>query len=90
VFNDRGEAFLRARVNGAVRAGTVSARLNWAKLSPHGASINVLTSERLTDMGGGATFYSALVEVEAFCGPIRLAAARSGQADNERSGSPKS
>ncbi len=63
VFNDRGEAFLRARVNGAVRPGTVSARLYWAKLSP-GGSINVLTSERLTDMGGGATFYSALVEVE--------------------------
>ncbi|HJS99091.1 MAG TPA: molybdopterin-dependent oxidoreductase [Terriglobales bacterium] len=76
VFNDRGEAFLRARVNGAVRAGTVSARLNWAKLSPRGASINVLTSERLTDMGRGATFYSALVEVEAFCG-------------RERSGSPQ-
>jgi anaerobic selenocysteine-containing dehydrogenase len=77
VFNDRGEAFLRARVNGAVRPGTVSARLNWAKLSPGGASINVLTSERLTDMGRGATFYSALVEVEAFCG-------------RERSGSPQS
>ena len=76
VFNDRGEAFLRARVNGAVRPGTVSARLNWAKLSPGGASINVLTSERLTDMGRGATFYSALVEVEAFCG-------------RERSGSPQ-
>ncbi|HKW27617.1 MAG TPA: molybdopterin-dependent oxidoreductase [Terriglobales bacterium] len=76
VFNDRGEAFLRARVNGAVRPGTVSARLNWAKLSSRGASINVLTSERLTDMGGGATFYSALVEVEAFCG-------------RERSGSPQ-
>ncbi|MGE5207022.1 MAG: molybdopterin-containing oxidoreductase family protein [Chlamydiota bacterium] len=64
VFNERGEAFLRARVKGAVRPGTVSARLNWAKLSPAGASINVLTSERLTDMGRGATFYSALVEVE--------------------------
>ena len=71
VFNDRGEAFLRARVNGAVRPGTVSARLNWAKLSPGGASINVLTSERLTDMGRGATFYSALVEVEALCGRER-------------------
>jgi anaerobic selenocysteine-containing dehydrogenase len=67
VFNDRGEAFLRARVNGAVPPGTVSARLNWAKLSPAGASINVLTSERLTDMGRGATFYSALVEVEPLC-----------------------
>jgi molybdopterin guanine dinucleotide-containing S/N-oxide reductase-like protein len=70
VFNDRGETFLWARVNGAVRPGTVSARLNWAKLSS-GGSINVLTSERLTDMGGGATFYSALVEVEPFCGGER-------------------
>jgi len=33
-------------------------------LAPDGKSINVLTSDRLTDMGGGATFYSALVEVE--------------------------
>ncbi len=65
VFNDRGETFLQARVNGAVQPGTVSARLNWAKLSPGGACINVLTSERLTDMGASATFYSALVEVEA-------------------------
>ena len=65
VFNQRGEVFLRARVNGAVRLGTVSARLNWAKLSPGGHSINVLTSDRLTDMGGAASFYSALVEVEA-------------------------
>lgn len=68
IFNERGEAFLRARVNGAVRPGTVSGRLNWAKLSPRGASINVLTSERLTDMGGAATFYSALVEVETAAG----------------------
>ena len=64
VFNQRGQVFLRARVNGAVRPGTVSARLNWAKLSPGGHSINVLTSERLTDMGGSASFYSALVQVE--------------------------
>jgi hypothetical protein len=26
--------------------------------------VNALTSERLTDIGGGATFYSTLVEVE--------------------------
>ena len=30
---------------------------------PGGANINALTSERLTDIGGGATFYSTLVEV---------------------------
>jgi len=64
VFNDRGEIFLRARVDGAVQAGVVGARLGWAKLSEGGLNINVLTSARLTDLGGGATFYSTLVEVE--------------------------
>ena len=33
VFNHRGEIFLKARVDGAVQPGVVSARLNWAKLS---------------------------------------------------------
>jgi anaerobic selenocysteine-containing dehydrogenase len=64
VFNHRGEIFLKARVDGAVQPGVVSARLNWAKLTPGGRNINVLTSEKLTDMGNSATFYSVLVEVE--------------------------
>jgi anaerobic selenocysteine-containing dehydrogenase len=64
VFNDRGEHRLRARVNGAVQAGVVAAALNWAKLTPGGSNINTLTSEKLTDMGNSATFYSVLVEVE--------------------------
>ncbi len=64
VFNQRGEIFLRARVDGSVQAGVVGARLGWAKLSEDGSNINVLTSDTLTDLGGGATFYSTLVEVE--------------------------
>ncbi len=64
VFNRRGEIRLRARVDGAVQAGVVSARLHWAKLSPGNRNINVLTSEKLTDLGNSATFYSVLVEVE--------------------------
>jgi anaerobic selenocysteine-containing dehydrogenase len=64
VFNARGELHLRARVNGAVQPGVVGASLNWAKLTPEGRNINVLTSEKLTDMGNSATFYSVLVEVE--------------------------
>ncbi len=63
VFNGRGKIALRALVNGHVGAGVVSARLDWNKLSRHGANVNALTSERLTDIGGGATFYSTLVEV---------------------------
>ena len=64
VFNGRGELTLRAHVNGAVQPGVVASRLNWAKLSPEGINVNVLTSETLTDIGGGATFYSCLVEVQ--------------------------
>ena len=75
VFNDRGSITLKARVNGggannvannvpsSVPRGVVAARLKWAKLSPEKQNINVLTSERLTDIGRGATFYSCLVEV---------------------------
>ena len=64
VFNGRGEVSLEARVDGKVQPGVVSARLNWAKMSPGFQSINALTSEKLTDMGNSATFYSVLVEVE--------------------------
>ena len=64
IFNDRGEIFLTAAIDGKVPAGVVAASLNWAKLTPGGRNINVLTSDRLTDMGGGPVFYSVLVEVE--------------------------
>jgi anaerobic selenocysteine-containing dehydrogenase len=64
VYNRRGEIFLKARVDGAVQPGVVSARLNWAKLGPGFRNINVLTSEKLSDLGNSATFYSVLVEVE--------------------------
>jgi anaerobic selenocysteine-containing dehydrogenase len=64
VYNHRGEIFLQARVDGAVQPGVVAARLNWAKLGPGLRNINVLTSEKLSDLGNSATFYSVLVEVE--------------------------
>ena len=67
----RGEMLLTARVNGAVQPGVVAATLNWAKLTPGERNINVLTSEKLTDMGNSATFYSVLVEVELASQPRR-------------------
>ena len=63
VFNGRGRLALKAVVNGHVGAGVVSARLDWNKLSADGGNVNALTSETLTDIGGGPTFYSTLVEV---------------------------
>jgi molybdopterin guanine dinucleotide-containing S/N-oxide reductase-like protein len=63
IFNDRGALTLTALVNGSLPAGVVAARLDWAKLHPEGNNVNALTSERLTDIGRAATFYSTLVEV---------------------------
>ena len=64
-FNDRGSLLLTAEVDGVVGRGVVRApAVRWAKRSADGRSANALTSERLTDIGGGPTFYSCLVEVE--------------------------
>jgi molybdopterin guanine dinucleotide-containing S/N-oxide reductase-like protein len=63
-FNGRGELIFQARVNGSVQSGTVASHLHWAKLSAGGKNSNALTSEKLTDLGNSATFYSVLVEVE--------------------------
>lgn len=63
VYNGRGEIRLRARVDGSVPPGVVAAHLDWARGAAGGKNINALTSDRLSDMGGGATFYSVLVEV---------------------------
>lgn len=63
IWNGRGSILLQAKVNGNVPAGVVACRLGWNKHSNSGQGANVLTSEALTDMGRGATFYSTLVEV---------------------------
>jgi anaerobic selenocysteine-containing dehydrogenase len=65
VHNGRGEAILRAELSLEVARGIVCApSVRWPKLAPGGNSVNMLTSQRLTDKGGGATFYSCLVQVE--------------------------
>ena len=64
VWNDRGCLTLVARISESIPEGTVASKLDWQKLSRDGSNVNQLTSQRLTDIGGGATFYSTLVEVE--------------------------
>jgi anaerobic selenocysteine-containing dehydrogenase len=65
VYNDRGACLLRASVDERVRPGVVCApSTRWGKRAPDRHNINALTSERITDFGGGATFYSCLVQVE--------------------------
>ena len=64
-FNARGACVLTAKVDDATRPGVVCApSVRWPRRSPGGRNVNALTSERLTDAGGGPTFYSCLVEVE--------------------------
>jgi anaerobic selenocysteine-containing dehydrogenase len=64
-FNDRGSLLLTAEVDGVVGRGVVRApAVRWARRAPDGRSANALTSEKLTDIGRGPTFYSCLVEVE--------------------------
>jgi anaerobic selenocysteine-containing dehydrogenase len=65
VRNDRGAVRLTARVTDRTRRGVVVApSIWWRKLSVDGNNANAVTSQALTDFGGGATFYDVLVEVE--------------------------
>jgi anaerobic selenocysteine-containing dehydrogenase len=65
VFNDRGQVQLEAALTDDVRPGVVVSRgLWWGRHSPGGHGVNATTPQRLADMGGGATFFSNLVDVD--------------------------
>ena len=69
VFNDRGSFIARARVGRKARAGVVVAlSVWWKKLTADGRNANEVTSQSITDVGRGATFYDCLVEVERAAG----------------------
>jgi anaerobic selenocysteine-containing dehydrogenase len=63
IWNDRGEMRLTAMLNAHLPPGVVAGKLDWNKMNAEGNNVNALTSQRLTDIGAGATFYSTLVEV---------------------------
>ena len=63
-WNDLGEAVFILRVTEKVPAGVVVAEgVWWLEFAPGDRSVNVLTSQRLTDQGGGSTFYDNRVDV---------------------------
>ena len=63
-FNDRGSFLAAARVSEAARPGVVvGLSIWWPKMCPGGRNANAVTSQELTDLGAGATFYDCLVEV---------------------------
>ncbi len=65
IFNQRGSFIAKARVTDKARPGlVVGLSIWWKKFARDGKNVNEVTSQRLTDMGGGPTFYDVLVEVE--------------------------
>ncbi|HKS22383.1 MAG TPA: molybdopterin oxidoreductase family protein [Thermoanaerobaculia bacterium] len=64
VWNDRGAFTAEAVISAKVRPGVVAApSIWWGKLTDDGANANETTSQAVTDMGGGATFFDNRVEV---------------------------
>jgi anaerobic selenocysteine-containing dehydrogenase len=65
IYNDRGSFTARARGGDKAREGVVVAlSVWWKKLTADKRNANEVTAKALTDLGGGATFYDCLVEVE--------------------------
>jgi anaerobic selenocysteine-containing dehydrogenase len=66
VFNALGEVRCRLAVDADMRPGVVSlAKGLWSGRTDNGATANALCSDALSDLGGGATFNDARVQVEA-------------------------
>jgi anaerobic selenocysteine-containing dehydrogenase len=65
VFNGLGEVQCAARVDATIRAGTVSLPKGlWRKSTWNQTTANTLAPDTLTDLGGGACFNDARVQVE--------------------------
>lgn len=66
VFNQRGSHRCKLEVSKRARPGVVNGLgIWWRKLGSDGTNVNEVTSQRLTDLGRGPTFYDCLVQVEA-------------------------
>jgi len=66
IFNDRGAFTAEAVISDRVRPGVVSApSVWWARLTADRNNANHTTSQALTDIGAGATFYDNQVDVQA-------------------------
>ena len=65
VFNDLGEVVCLASVSPTVRPGTVSLPKGlWGRHTANGSTANALAPDTLTDIGAGACFNDARVQVE--------------------------
>jgi hypothetical protein len=63
-FNGLGEVPFRLSATGKVPPGLVVAEgVWWTVFAPGDRTVNALTSQRLTDRGGGSTFYDNRIDV---------------------------
>ena len=66
VFNARGEYRVKAHVSTRARPGVVNGLgIWWRKFGVDGTNVNQVTSQQLTDIGRGPTFYDCAVQVAA-------------------------
>ncbi len=66
VFNQRGTYHCQLLVSERARPGVVNGLgVWWRKMGLEGTNVNQLTSQKLTDLGQGPTFYDCLVQVQA-------------------------
>ncbi|MDT8859884.1 molybdopterin oxidoreductase family protein [Alkalihalobacillus sp. MEB130] len=61
IWNDRGECELPVAVGENVLPGVIVSQGLWADMDGKKQLVNALTPDRLSDMGGGATFFSGRV-----------------------------
>jgi anaerobic selenocysteine-containing dehydrogenase len=65
LYNERGSIEFQACVGDTVVTGVVSVpSTRWPSKASDGKNVNILTSERVTDIGNGPVFYSCMVQVE--------------------------
>ncbi len=66
IYNARGSYHCTAHISPRARQGVVNGLgIWWRKLGAKGTNVNELTSQALTDIGRGPTFYDCAVQVEA-------------------------
>lgn len=71
IESEQGRIQRRIRVSEAVQSGVAVLEGTWWGLSaPDGQSVNALTAETSTDMGGGSTFHNTRVRVSDVLRPI--------------------
>lgn len=82
ITSSTGSIVRRVQVTEDAKQGVlISVGQWWPKLAPDRKSLNDITSERLTDLGGGSSFGNAVVRIE----PVSYSASSSSQFDSESS-----